>query len=72
MTSYKNIPYCSMARGRKNAIDAWENANYGIKLDDIPFCICTSFERMERIYEILKKRHPTSKFTMVIKTKGVY
>lgn len=72
MSEYKIKPYCSIACKHRDAIEAWENANYGIKLDDIPFCACTSHEHMCKMYDILKKRHPTSKFYMVVKTKGIY
>lgn len=52
--------------------ESWENANYGIVLDDTPFMVCSDWEHLNKCYDILKKRHPTSKFYMVNKTKGVY
>ena len=72
MNDIKHKPYCNTLQKWRDAIDTWENANYGIKLNDIPFCVCTSHEHMSKMYDILKKRHPTSKFYMVVKTKGVY
>ena len=65
MRKWKYRPYCC-------TMEEWLNANYGISLDDIPFCVCRSYEHCNRVYDILKKRHPTSKWAMHTKTKGVY
>lgn len=65
MIQYPKRPYCCTPM-------EWKEANYGIKLDDTPFAVFKTNEHMERAYKILKERHPSSKWYMVVKTKGVY
>ena len=62
---YKAHPYCCTR-------EEWINANYGIKLDDVPFMVCNSWEHAMKVHDILKKRHPSCNWRISIKTKGVY
>lgn len=65
MNKLRNRPYCCTG-------EEWKDANYGIMMDGIPFSVCVNDKHMERMYDVLKKRHPGAKWTMVVKTRGVY
>ena len=65
MRNWRGKPYCCTH-------DEWINANYGVRMDGVPFIACKNEEHAWRVYNILKERHPGVQWTVSVKTKGVY